>query len=91
MAAFIPPLTKPTHTFFLTIKKPPFFNLLVWLARTSHQPGIADDDRKDARRPPCTTTHWPHFRVLEVPCLVFIDAGSKMSPPFFLILLTENT
>ena len=44
-------------------------------------------------RPPCitTTTHWPHLRVLEVPCLVFIDAGSKMSPPFFLILLTENT
>ena len=35
--------------------------------------------------------HWPHLRVLEVPCLVFIDAGSKMSPPFFLILLTENT
>ena len=26
----------------------PFFNLLVWLARTSHQLGIADDDRKDA-------------------------------------------
>ena len=39
--------------------------------------------------------HWPHLRVLEAPCLVFIDdAGSKIgrrNSPYFLILLTENT